>query len=99
MQAIQTKYLPCTNHRPSRVKAWCAAGSVTLSWDNEANVEGNHAFAARTLARKMGWYGRYVGGSLPSPSSDGYAFVRVSRFTEGEETPFTCNRDEFLATP
>lgn len=78
MQAIQTKYLPCTNFRPSRVKAWCGAGSIVLSWDHALNVEENHAKAANALASNLGWvggnYGALVGGCLPAPCH-GYAFV------------------------
>ena len=31
MQAILTKILPATNFRPTRIKATCARGSVTIS--------------------------------------------------------------------
>src|SRR4051812_45021830 len=34
MQAIQTRYLGPSNVRGSRVKAFAAAGSITLSWDH-----------------------------------------------------------------
>lgn len=78
MQAIQTKFLPCTNFRGSRVKAWCEAGSVTVGWDHVLNVDENHAAAAAALAEKLGWigrnYGTLVGGALPAPCH-GYAFV------------------------
>lgn len=81
MQAIQTKFIPVTNYRPSRVKAWCEAGSLTVCWDHGLNVDENHASAARTLRDKLGWaadgYGAMVGGALPKPSS-GYAFVFVN---------------------
>ena len=78
MQAIQTKFLPYTNFRPSRVKAWCDAGSIVLSWDHTLNVDENHAKAANALADKLGWvnpaYGNLAGGALPAPAH-GYAFV------------------------
>lgn len=78
MQAIQTKFLPCTNFRGSRVKAWCEAGSIVLSWSHALNVDENHAKAANALAEARGWtgpaYGTLVGGSLPAPCH-GYAFV------------------------
>ena len=74
--AIQTKFLPCTNYRGSRVKAWCQAGSVVLSWDHALNVEENHEKAAKALAAKVDWtherYGVLVGGALPD---GGYAFT------------------------
>ena len=76
MQSIQTKFLPCTNFRGSRVKAWCEAGSIVLSWDYALGVAENHAAAASALAEKLGWvggnYGALVGGCLPI---GGYAFV------------------------
>jgi len=58
MQAIQTKYLGPTNHRGSRVKATCAAGSVIVSWDYSLpnNIEENHRAAAYFLAvNKLKW--------------------------------------------
>lgn len=55
MQAITTKLLPCTNTKPYRVKARCAAGSVTLSIDSLP--ENYHEAAARALMKKLGWDG------------------------------------------
>lgn len=72
-QAINTKFLPATNVRGSRVKAIAEAGSVTLSWDHALNAEDNHVRAAEELARKFGWQGNWRGGALPK--SSGYAFV------------------------
>ena len=76
MQAIQTKFLPCTNARGARVKAWAEAGSVTVSWNYALDIEENHKAAAEALRKKLGWthpnYGRLVGGALPA---GGYAFV------------------------
>jgi hypothetical protein len=75
-QAIETKYLPATNFKGSRVKAWCEAGSVTLNWAHELNVEPNHRRAAEALRAKYGWtgpfYGKLVSGALPKR---GYVFV------------------------
>jgi hypothetical protein len=72
-QAIVTKYLEVTNSKPSRVKATAEAGSVTLSWDNALNTDGNHAKAAATLANKFGWRGNWRGGAIPGNS--GFAFI------------------------
>ena len=76
MQAIQTKFLPCTNYRGSRVKAWAECGSITVEWDHALNVDENHERAAKALALKLDWinpnYGTLVGGCLPI---GGYAFV------------------------
>ena len=72
-QAIETKFLPWTNHRPSRVKAFCQAGSVTMSWDHNLNVDNNHIAAAKALAQRLGWDGIWYGGS--SPSGKGSVFI------------------------
>jgi hypothetical protein len=74
-QTIVTKYLPATNVRGSRVKATAEAGSVTLSWDDALNADGNHKRAAEVLADKFGWGGTWVGGSAPGA---GYVFVDVT---------------------
>lgn len=73
-QAIQTKFLGPTNHRPARVKAWADAGSVVVSWDYSLGVPDNHEAAAVALAKKLGWPLRLSGGSLPG---SGYVFVQA----------------------
>lgn len=65
-QAIETRYFGPTNHRSTRVKATAQAGSVTVIWDDALGVDENHAVAARKLANKFGWKGRFVAGGLPS---------------------------------
>jgi hypothetical protein len=80
MQAILTKYLGPTNFRGARIKASAQAGSVTVPWDYELNVEKNHQQAAEALCEKLGWrrptdfrYSRaLVSGALPN---DDYAHV------------------------
>jgi hypothetical protein len=69
MQAIQTKYLPMTNTRGSRVKARCGAGTVTVNWDYALSVQENHLLACKTLLAKVGWtdgayYSPMVGGTF-----------------------------------
>jgi hypothetical protein len=69
MQAIQTKYIGPTNTKGSRYKAWCAAGSLTLSADYSLEPEYNHLAAAYALRDRLGWNdrrGRLVSGSLPN---------------------------------
>jgi hypothetical protein len=79
-QAIETKFIGPTNFRGARVKATAEAGSVTVYWDYELGVEGNHAAAAEALRAKLGWnsefYGKLVAGALPGR---GYAFVMTGR--------------------
>lgn len=79
MQAIQTKYLSPTNTKPSRIKAWCEAGSVTISYPHEHDESGAHYSAAQALAVKLEWTGPHYGelkqGSLPN--NGGYCHVMV----------------------
>ena len=76
MQAIITKYFGPTNSRGSRIKATCAAGSVTISYPYELSGQACHRAAADALVQKMGWndahYGGLLGGQLPSGE---YVFV------------------------
>lgn len=78
MQAIITKYLPCTNHRGSRIKASCDRGSITIDWPHEGPEE-SHVAAAQALVDKFAAedaakYGEHVNpwsrpracGSIPS---------------------------------
>lgn len=74
MQAIITKYLPVTNSRGSRIKATCAAGSVTIDYPHEFSGMDCHAKAAYALLTKMQWDYKLMGGQLPSGD---YAFVLV----------------------
>jgi hypothetical protein len=61
-QAITTKYLGPTHTRSSRIKASCAAGSLTIECDNRWNQERNHTQAAMRLARKLDWDFKFYGG-------------------------------------
>ena len=76
MQAIQTKYIGPTNTRSSRIKAWCAAGSITISYPHELSGQSVYRAAAELLADKLNWntgnYGAMLGGCLPDGS---YCFV------------------------
>ena len=71
MQAIITKYVPCTETRGSRIQAKCEAKTIYVSYDHALNVEGNHIAAARELIKKLGWDGEWVNGG----TSTGYVFV------------------------
>lgn len=90
MQAIVTKYLPATNTKPSRIKATCARGSLTVSMSYETGIDGEHDMAARALCRKFAvedkakygteplknpWMKPFVSGCLPSGN---YAHVFTS---------------------
>ena len=49
MQAIETKYIPASNYRGSRIKATCERGSITVSYDDALNGEEAHIAAAQAL--------------------------------------------------
>ncbi len=53
MQAIQSRYLPATNTKPSRIKAWCERGSLTLPYPHEYDTSAAHNFVARELLLKF----------------------------------------------
>jgi len=79
MQAIQTKYIAASNTKPSRIKAWCDAGSLTISYPHEHDEAGAHYCAAQKLLVKLGWAGPHYGvlhqGGLPGNA--GYCHVMV----------------------
>jgi hypothetical protein len=68
MKAIQVKYLGCTNHRPSRWKAFVEGGAFCVrSYDHALNPEENARTAAIALMRKLGWdYQLSEPGGLPN---------------------------------
>jgi len=76
MQAIETKYMGATNTRGSRIKATCAAGSVTISYPYELSGQSVHRLAAESLVKKLKWehpnYGQLIGGCLKNGN---YVFV------------------------
>ncbi len=53
MQAIQTKYLPATNSRGSRIKATCERGSVQVPYDYDLSTESAHKSAVSALIAKF----------------------------------------------
>lgn len=72
MKAIQTKYLPCTDYKGSRIKAYDGDGnSITISYPHELSGMDAHEKAAKALCTKMNWTGKLIGGGL----NKGYVFV------------------------
>ena len=77
MQAILTKIIPATNTRGTRIKATCAAGSLTVDYHSvdEGGIfseQDRHAAVARMLVKKI-WGDRpqeqnhdVITGCLPS---------------------------------
>lgn len=76
MQAIICKYFGPTNSKGSRIKAQCAAGSITIDYPHELSGQAVYRKAAEALVVKLGWdsvhYGDLLGGQLPSGD---YSFV------------------------
>lgn len=79
MQAIQTKFIPASNTRGSRIKAWCEAGSLTIGYPHEHNEENAHLEAANALKVKLGWTAPFYGDLVQSclPDNKGYAHTMV----------------------
>lgn len=73
-QAIVTKYHGATNTHGVRVSARADAGRVTLPWNYALDSRQNHVAAAKFLAAKVGWEGRWYGGGTPDLKA-GYVFV------------------------
>lgn len=64
-QAIRTRYLPATNHRPSRIKAECDRGSIVVSYDThttdlDAHIAAVDALVARFVAEDNTRYGTHA---------------------------------------
>ena len=75
MQAIQTKVLPATNTKGTRIKAWCADGQLTMDYydavesaGGSAYMEEAHAHVALKLREKLKWHhvpANLITGELP----------------------------------
>ena len=46
---ITTKFIGPTNHRGARIKATRGTQSKTIAWDDDLNIDDNHASAAQIL--------------------------------------------------
>lgn len=84
MIAIETRYIPCTNTKPSRIKAYTSnPGQYVMmsvsAAEHQSPGKGNHdedthRVVAQALADKMNWPGKLIAGG----TKRGYAFVFVS---------------------
>ena len=74
---ITTKFISPTNNRGSRVKASCQAGSITIPWAYEYDIEQNHISAFRALVAKLNidWGDSWTIGA----NDAGYVFVPVRK--------------------
>ena len=79
MQAIETKFIGATNHKPSRIRAVSGNGHhrLMVSYDYELSQEGNHEAAALALATKLDWLRdrKHAMGS----TREGYVLVFIPR--------------------
>jgi hypothetical protein len=72
MKAIVTKYIPCTNTKPSRIKATDTEhNSIIVSYNDDSDTEHAHMAAALALCKKMNWPDTIIGGGTKT----GYVFV------------------------
>jgi hypothetical protein len=94
MQAIETRWMRPTDHKGARIVARAEAGRVVVSWDHSLNPELNHRAAARELVRKLGWFGTWCSGAVPS-LPNGYVHVNCRR----EEPGWTGNYETWCAEP
>lgn len=60
MQAITTKYLSPTDTKGARIRAVCAAGSITVGYPYGLSGDAVHAYAAMALVRKLGWVPKHT---------------------------------------
>lgn len=74
MQAITTKILPATEHRPTRCKAMAKCGSVVLSTDQFESIHEAHQEAAKALCVKMNWHG-YLAQGIDHKEDNVFVFV------------------------
>ena len=86
-QAIVTRYLGPTNTRPSRIRASCDRGSITITFPQGDGLADAHAVAVRALLAKFAredgttrsWpaFERWVCGGMPQASKDAYVWVQL----------------------
>lgn len=81
MKAIQTRYMPATNTRGSRIKA-SAEGvkSLSIPYPHELSGAAVHAAAAVELCKRQNWTGNLVSGGLPDQSGFVFCFAQSESF-------------------
>ena len=84
MIAIQTKYLPATNHKGSRIKAWATGRdwSVTISYPHHLSYEAVHFEAVKAYVKKynLDWN---LEGMRYGSTDHGYVFCFDAAKIEG----------------
>jgi hypothetical protein len=89
-QVIVTKYIGPRGSHGSRIKATTSSGiSITRGYNPALSCgDANQAIAARALAEKLGWCGRFVAGCLNDHGD--LVFVNVAAPADAE---FTIEQD------
>lgn len=54
-QAIRTKYMSPSNHKPARIQAKCEFKTIYISYDSEFEDDENHKVARNKLIVEMKW--------------------------------------------
>ena len=83
MQSINTKYLPATNTRGSRIKAYASYAkelNLTIGYDYSLDTQEAHAKAAMQLAEQLKWGGHWV--CSDSENGRGYVFVPLTNHNQ-----------------
>ena len=90
MQYIETKYLPATNTKGSRIRATTSYGrdEIVIPYDYSLDIEQAHAKAAMQLAKKLDWTGDYAAGG----NDTGYVFTIIGKFNT-----YTAQKEEITA--
>lgn len=81
-QGITTRYIGPSNTRGSRIKAiarkrdnWGPEQGLTVDRRCELSVEANHTRAAMACAKKLEWWGLWVGAG--THTQDGFHYVNL----------------------
>ena len=89
MKAIEVKYLPATNVRGSRIKAYDLDGNqVTISYPHELSGDDVYRAAAEELCKKMNWKGSIEGGG----TKNGMVFVFTPKTDELRKSLLNLSR-------
>ena len=82
MKAIETKYIPATNTRGSRIRAYAeGVKSLSISYPYELSGSAVHAAAALALARRMSWTGTLVAGGKADQKGEVFCFLDSDQYT------------------
>ena len=79
MKAIETKYIPASNVKGSRIKAYAeGVKPLTIGYPHEARNP--HAVAAVALAKRMGWTGTLVSGGKADQKGECFCFLGSDQY-------------------